>query len=213
MSRWPLVGLAAVLLAVTGCTQAGGVGPVSPMTSSGAPTSPPVSTTSDGDLARAKRAAGLPDCPSSDPSTPARPSGLPDLTLSCLGGGRAVRLAGLRGTPLVINVWAQWCGPCRSEAPAFATVSATAGRRISLLGVDYDDPSPAAALAYASSAGWRYPQLTDPDRRLAGPLRVPGPPQTIFVDAAGTVVYRHSGPFTSVPDLRSAIRDHLGVRL
>ena len=42
----------------------------------------------------------------------------------CLGGGREVRLAGLRGKPMMINVWAQWCGPCREEAPYLAEVAA-----------------------------------------------------------------------------------------
>ena len=72
-----------------------------------------------------KKAAGIADCPRSDSDVAAVPSGLPDVVLPCLGGGREVRLAGLRGKPMMINVWAQWCGPCREEAPYLAEVRQT----------------------------------------------------------------------------------------
>ena len=75
------------------------------------------------ELAAQKKAAGIEDCPRSDPDVPAVTSGLPDLVLACLGGGREVRLAGLRGQPMMINVWAQWCGPCREEAPFISEVA------------------------------------------------------------------------------------------
>ena len=77
---------------------------------------------STADLAAMKKAAGIADCPRSDPGVAAVPSGLPDVVLPCLGGGREVRLAGLRGKPMMINVWAQWCEPCREEAPYLAEV-------------------------------------------------------------------------------------------
>jgi hypothetical protein len=57
---------------------------------------------STADLAAMKKAADIADCPASDPKVAAVSSGLPDVVLPCLGGGRAVRLAGLRGKPMMV---------------------------------------------------------------------------------------------------------------
>ncbi|WP_432558746.1 TlpA family protein disulfide reductase [Granulicoccus sp. GXG6511] len=160
-----------------------------------------------------RRAAGIADCPASDPDVPARADGLPDITLDCLGADSRVRLAGLRGTPLVINVWAQWCGPCRDEAPYLTEAADAAGDRVQFLGIDYVDPRPELAVEFADHAGWRYPQLVDPVKAIAPDLRIIGPPQTILVDADGRVVHRHPGPFTSTEQLGNLLDTHLGVTL
>jgi 8-oxo-dGTP pyrophosphatase MutT (NUDIX family)/thiol-disulfide isomerase/thioredoxin len=173
-----------------------------------------------------RRAAGIADCPVSDPEIPARADGLPDLTLDCLGADSRVRLAGLRGAPLVINVWAQWCGPCRQEAPFLREAAARAGDRVQFLGIDYVDPRPDLAVEFADQAGWRYPQLVDPDRVIAADLQIIGPPQTILVTADGRVAYRPDpyppgGDVVTVPllperinELESALGDpELGAKV
>lgn len=168
---------------------------------------------STGHVLEQRRAAGIEDCPVSDPAVPARADGLPDLTLECLGADSRVRLAGLRGTPLVINVWAQWCGPCRDEAPYLTEVAGRAGDRVQFLGIDYVDPRPELAVEFAQQSGWRYPQLVDPDKAIAPDLRIVGPPQTILVTADGRVAHRHPGPVTSTDQLLDLIDTHLGVTL
>ncbi|WP_026926396.1 TlpA family protein disulfide reductase [Granulicoccus phenolivorans] len=199
----------AVLLAVTACTpQTGALSPT------GQPSGTDLVGASDtsGVLAQ-RRAAGIADCPASDPSVAARPDGLPELTLDCLGGDSRVRLAGLRGTPMVLNVWAQWCGPCRAEGPYLAEVQQRAGDKVMLLGIDYADPRPDAAVEMAGQLGWTYPHVTDPHKDTALSLRVVGPPHTVFVDAEGRIVYRHAGQLTSTDQLVDLIRTHLGVNL
>ena len=172
------------------------------------------SATAPATLAAMKTAAGIADCPVSDATTAVRAGGLPDVTVACLGGGRSVRLAGLRGTPMLINVWGQWCYPCRQEAPALTAIATSPHRGLVLLGIDYNDPRPDYAIEWAQLSKWRYPQLADPDRTLAGPLKVAGgPPQTLFVDADGVIVFRHAGPFTSADQIRELVRTHLGVSL
>jgi thiol-disulfide isomerase/thioredoxin len=162
-------------------------------------------------LAAAKQAAGIADCPRSDPAVPAVADGLPDAVLPCLGGGRPVRLAGLRGRPMVINIWAQWCGPCRQEAPFLAEVAATDAADVLVLGIDHADDRPDLALAFARSASWTYPQIQDRDLTLRRELAVAALPQTLFVRADGTIAYRNLRPFTSADQIRELSRRHLGV--
>jgi cytochrome c biogenesis protein CcmG, thiol:disulfide interchange protein DsbE len=202
-------GFAALVAAVilTGCGTTPTPEPTPPVPS------PPV--ISPGELAAAKKAAGIEDCPKSDSAVAAAPSGLPDLVLTCLGGGREVRLAGLRGRPMMINIWAQWCPPCQDEAPFIAEVAnANANQsELMIMGVDYDDPRPDRAIEFARVLGWRFPQLVDQDKVLAGPLQLSGPPVTLFVRADGTIAYRHSGAFRSAEQIRTEARQHLGVTL
>ncbi|GAA1708471.1 TlpA family protein disulfide reductase [Propioniferax innocua] len=203
----------AMLVLVTGCA------PDTPVTPTGegpAPTSgdgPVTPDVPDQEVLDARRAAGIEDCPTPEASGPVVEEGpvveggLPDLTLDCLGGDSTVRLSSLRG-PLIINVWAQWCGPCRAEAPYLAEF-ADAHPEVHMLGIDYADPRPGAAVAFADEAGWDWPQLSDPDRSIAGPLKVVGPPHTVFVDADGRITHMHAGPFTSTEQLEDLAAEHL----
>lgn len=221
MRSWAVV-LAAVLL--TGCVASTPVQPRTQPAPGEAAATAPVRASGDrstveasedrstADQLDARRRAGIADCPPSDPAVPARPDGLPDVTLDCLGADSRVRLAGLRGTPLVINVWAQWCGPCRQEAPFLREAAAQAGDKVQFLGIDYADPRPDLAIEFADQAGWRYPQLVDTDKAIAADLRIIGPPQTILVTADGRIAHRHPGPVTSTTELSELISTYLEVR-
>lgn len=209
MSRRPArgaVATAAVLLALAGCTETPSV---VRSTDAPGPMSVPADQTAapNPELGAAKKAAGIADCPTTD-AGPAE-GGLPDVRLECLGGGREVRLADLRG-PTLVNVWASWCPGCRAEAP-FLAGAARPGSAVSVLGVVHADPAPEAAVQFAGSAGWTYPQLYDADLVFRTRLQVTGLPVTFFVRADGTVAGRHAGPFTSSQQLADETRRHLGV--
>lgn len=162
-------------------------------------------------LRQLKAAAGIEPCPVSARQAAPASAGLPDVTLPCLGGGRPVDLAGLRGTPRVLNFWSQTCGPCRKESPIFQQVHEAAGDRVDVLGVDWLDPRPSWALAFADQLGLTYPQVADPDGATRAPLRVTTLPRTLFVDADGSLVYTEFAAVTSADQLRSLIKEHLGV--
>ncbi|HEX8510300.1 MAG TPA: TlpA disulfide reductase family protein [Propionibacteriaceae bacterium] len=200
-----------VWLLLAGCTETSRVG-VRQSTDRTEPSAAAIPAPSASDLAAQKKAAGIADCPMSDRDAPAVAGGLPDVVLTCLGGGRDVHLAGLRGRPMLVNVWAQWCGPCRTEAPYLSEVAGEDSNLL-FLGVDFVDPQPGLAIEFAQLAGWRYPQLVDGDKVLAAPLQMIGPPKTLFVRTDGTVAGSHAGPFTSAQQIRDLARKHLGVQL
>jgi thiol-disulfide isomerase/thioredoxin len=204
-----LVTMLAVLL-LAACAEAPGV-TRSPSQSGSRSTQAEPGPQPSVDLAALKKAARIEDCPTSDPAAPAVASGLPDVVIGCLGGGREVRLAGLRGRPMIINVWAQWCPPCREEAPYFSEIAAQHSSVVTLIGVDYSDPRSDLAIEFARESSWTYPQLQDNDQVLAQTMQITGPPVTLFVRPNGTLAGRHAGGLTSADQIRALSKQYLGV--
>lgn len=165
------------------------------------------------ELRAQKRAAGIEDCPTTKGARPADAE-LPDLTLPCLGGGPDVDLSTLKG-PLVINLWAQWCEPCREELPYYQRLAEEGAGKLRVLGIDYLDPQPGGALALAEAGGVTFPSLADPDGRLRQVWRVRGLPGVVFVDAEGQITNPDARPtylvIESYDQLAELVREHLGV--
>jgi hypothetical protein len=82
---------------------------------------------------------------------------------------------------------------------------------VQFIGIDVKDTAPEAALRLAELSGVVYPQLVDRAGDTQGPLKFSGLPQTVLVDAQGTMVYTERTPFRSYADVTAAIRRHLGV--
>ena len=125
-----------------------------------------------------------------------------------LGGGQDAyekRIQALRGYPVVVNVWASWCGPCRFEFPILQQLSARYGKRVAFLGVDSQD-SEDAARTFLSEAPVPYPSYTDPDKDISDSLGASlGLPDTAFYDRGGDLVYLKQGPYSEGSDLRADI--------
>lgn len=177
---------------------------------------PPTSVDVDtAELRAQKKAAGIEDCPTSKHRPPAEQA-LPDITLPCLGGGPSVDLSTLNG-PLVINLWAQWCEPCREELPYYQRLAEDGAGKLRVLGIDYLDPQPAGAIALAKATGVTFPSLADPDGRLRQEWRVRGLPGVVFVDAEGRVTNPDARPTFTVIEryeqLTDLVREHLDVTL
>ena len=140
---------------------------------------------------------------------------LPELTLPCLGGGTSVDLSTLRG-PMVINTWASNCTPCIKEMPALQEFYVEYGDRVAVLGINFLDVQPGAALALARDTGAVYPSLADPegllleqdDLRLAN-----GNPQFLLLDADGALVHQQAGGLKSVDEIVEMVNEHLGQDL
>lgn len=125
----------------------------------------------------------------------------------------SARLHGLRGHPVVVNAWASWCEPCRQEFPYLATAAAGYGRQIAFVGADINDDS-GNARTFLASHPVSYPSYSTSLSALA-PLKVypDGPPQTIFINAHGRVVFVHNGEYQSLTALENDIGQYsLGIK-
>jgi thiol-disulfide isomerase/thioredoxin len=161
------------------------------------------------ELRQLKAKAGVEPCPQTTAPVAKTAQALPDITLPCLGGGRAVNIARLRG-PLLLNVWAQYCRPCRVESPLLQRVAHQYKGALAVIGVDWQDTLPDFALGMLDQLNVTYPQLADPNGATRAPLDIQGLPYTFFVDRDGSVAYVHPGQLHS-SDVRSLIKQHLGV--
>jgi len=101
-------------------------------------------------------------------------------------------LTQLKGTPVLVNVWASWCGPCTEEAPRLAQAAKTYGDRVQFIGIDILDAR-GSAREFMSTYGWTYPSLYDATGGIRDGLGIIGQPGTIFYDGDGAQVAQWSG--------------------
>ncbi|MEV5556905.1 TlpA disulfide reductase family protein [Nonomuraea wenchangensis] len=118
----------------------------------------------------------------------------PDLSGHTLDG-RPFTLAGLRGSPVLVTVWASWCDPCRQEFPLLVAAARDL-RGVRVIGVDLRDAAGAARAFLTETGATSFPHLSDPDGRLALELGARGVPETFLLDRDGFVVDRLIGTLT-----------------
>jgi thiol-disulfide isomerase/thioredoxin len=130
---------------------------------------------------------------------------LPDVTLRPLDKGSSVRLSELRG-PMVVNLWASWCTPCRKEMPLYQAFARRHAKGVKVLGIDFQDTRADAARALARRSGVTYPLLADP----SGRLHAVGLPKLILLDRKGRIAHQEYVEITSVGQLERIVSRHLG---
>jgi thiol-disulfide isomerase/thioredoxin len=164
-------------------------------------------------LRQTKARAGVEDC------VPSRgdhvDGGLPAVTLPCFGGGPDVDLGALRG-PMVVNLWASTCGPCRQEMPILEDFHKEYGDQVQVLGIDYQDVQTEAAMDLVRQTGATYPLLADPQSDLSGAAPFPalrGLPFLALVGADGRVAHQEFTVVESRQQLVGLVEEHLGIAL
>ena len=130
----------------------------------------------------------------------------PDVTLTLLDGD-TLRLADLGGKVVVLNFWASWCTPCRTEMPelqAYWDEARRTGEQTEIIGVGVRTDVDAKAREFVAAGGFTYPigRDTDTDRPGIGPIEtafgVPSAyPSTVIIRPDGVVDRYHLGPLNA----------------
>jgi cytochrome c biogenesis protein CcmG, thiol:disulfide interchange protein DsbE len=120
-------------------------------------------------------------------------------------GAYEERIAQLRGYPVVVNVWASWCGPCRDEFPVLQKLSARYGKKVAFLGVNSEDSDDAAA-TFLREEPVPYPSYTDPDKEIFNSLGGIGFPDTAYYDKSGELVYLKQGQYRDGAEFEADVR-------
>jgi thiol-disulfide isomerase/thioredoxin len=121
-----------------------------------------------------------------------------------LADGSAWSSTSARGSVLVVNFWASWCGPCRAEQPELSRVArAYRGRGVRFIGINVRE-SRGAAESYVEEFQIPYPSLYDQAALNAVRLQAFALPSTFILDREGVVAYRLTGK-TTVPILSARL--------
>lgn len=161
-------------LIVGGCDRQSG-GEAQPQASSSAPAAAPGSAGAlTGVVDRTHRGALLPDFTLSDPA------------------GKQLRLADLKGKPVLINLWATWCAPCVAELPMLDALAKSGAVRVVTVSQDMGEPDKVAGFLTERGATTLEPWL-DPRNDLSFHYGTGTLPTTIYYDAQGREIWRFIG--------------------
>ncbi len=116
------------------------------------------------------------------------------------------RVAELKGYPVVVNVWASWCGPCRFEFPTLQKLSAAYGKQVAFLGINSED-SDSLAKEFLAEAPVPYPSYSDGDGAITAMIGAGrGKPDTAFYGRDGSLCYLKQGPYSEQAELGADIQ-------
>jgi cytochrome c biogenesis protein CcmG/thiol:disulfide interchange protein DsbE len=121
-----------------------------------------------------------------------------------------VSLSNRSGGPALVNFWASWCVPCRTEMPVLGVGFVRFGDRVLFIGVDHQD-SRSAAQAFVVTAGARYRSGFDPDGTVGTTYGIRGLPTTVLIAADGRLVETVTGALTEAR-LERLLADGLGSK-
>ena len=125
--------------------------------------------------------------------------------------GKPFDLAAERGHVVFLNVWATWCGPCRTEMPFLQSLQDQYGSRgLKVIGVSVDESGTATVSAFLASQKIRYPSAIDAEGHIANILQTTVLPTSVVVDRTGHIAWRDSGSMSmSPPSLTRALEGAL----
>ncbi|MCS6826419.1 MAG: TlpA family protein disulfide reductase [Caldilinea sp.] len=140
--------------------------------------------------------APAPDNPPSSAPQPAVGRPAPDFTLPTLDGGE-FRLSNYRGTPVVLNFWATWCGPCQRELPAIQRAAEHYDGLVVFAAIDQAEPIERVQ-RFVEEAGLTVIVPLDGEQIVGERYGVRGLPTTYFIDEAGVIRSIWMGEMNSI---------------
>ena len=125
--------------------------------------------------------------------------------------GDTVTLAELQGRPVLLNIWATWCSPCREEMPDLQAVAEEYGPRgLQVVAVSIDQAGAREDVRqFMAAYGVHFTVLLDPAGMVSRAFTTVGVPETFLIDAGGTIRARWIGQVRP-SSLRSALEGALG---
>jgi peroxiredoxin len=116
--------------------------------------------------------------------------------------GDSLHLASLRGQPVLLNIWATWCAPCREEMPALQELHEQLGSRgLRILGVSVDSRGSEPTIRrFVDEGGYTFTILHDAADAVSREFRTIGVPETFLIDGDGRLVRRWIGRFDPLAD-------------
>ncbi len=130
----------------------------------------------------------------------------PDFTLTTLDGEQ-VTLSDMRGDPVILNLWASWCPPCRAEMPAIQEVydsNRDRGLKVLAVNMTYQDSAPAAE-AFVREFNLTFPIPLDTTGAVGNGYQMRALPSTFFIDSDGVIRQVIIGGPMSEATLQSAV--------
>lgn len=118
----------------------------------------------------------------------------PNFTIKRLDTDAQVSLADFKGKPIVINFWATWCGPCKTEHPVLDWAAKKYANDAVFLGIVFED-NEQNTKRFLAENGWSFVQLFDPKSTVAVDYGVSGVPETYFIDRHGIINHKVAAPF------------------
>ena len=123
------------------------------------------------------------------------PDAAPDFTVYNKEGN-PVKLSDMKGTPVVLNFWASWCPPCKSEMPDFDEIAKEYDGKVVFMMVNLTDgmqETQQSAQSFIDSMGYTFPVYFDLDGEAAYEYGIQSIPTTFFIDANGNLIAYGSG--------------------
>jgi thiol-disulfide isomerase/thioredoxin len=146
-----------------------------------------------------------------DPS-PEKERAAPDFLLETLDGG-TLRLSDLQGKAVLVNFWATWCQPCRSEVPHLvAAYDRYQQEGLEIVAVNLQEDEDTIA-RFAQEFGMRFPVVIDRSGDVADKYRVIGIPTSFFIDRSGVVRSIYTGPFVGQQSRQGIEESDLAQRI